>query len=178
LYLCRPSEADNTGWDREIHSSIDSDKRALNEWASLLKSARKTLTCVTFDQRLVAAEEEQDGMDNEVFVEAYCNGPGYDRFVEMVLPVILEKAKWPALKEIRLFGFEAQDHRSQRSVDLVGQLKAHFGDSVEVRNGRGRWMVMSDESGSRELQDGGDVLDTMSNDWDYAEEELPPWQYR
>jgi hypothetical protein len=178
VYLCKPSEVlINEYLASAIRSSIDSDKRALREWAYLLKSTRKTISCVTFDQRLLAECEEQDGMDNETYVEGYCNGPGYDRFVEFVLPVMLEEAEWPALKEIRLFGFEAQHHRLVHSVDLVGQLKARFGDAVQVRNGRGRWMVMSNEFESGELQEGGDVLDTTGSDWDYAEEKLPPWEY-
>jgi hypothetical protein len=165
LYLCKPSEGPGIDeFDCQLDTSIVSDIKALDEWASLLRSARKTLTRITFDQRLVATENAPDGDNCASFVDEYCNGYGYQRFVENVLPVLLEDAEWPALKSIRLFGFEAEDAMSRKhSVKLVSKLQQRFGNGVQILNGAGRWMLMHDVSG--EIQRGGDVFDCWV-DWE------------
>jgi hypothetical protein len=173
LYLCRPSEGAYPDHDAycEVYTSRKSDTSVLHEWASLLRVARATLTRITFDQRIVAEENAPDGNDSANFVEEYCNGNGYQRFVEIVLPVLLEEAKWPALKSIWLFGFEAEDARNRkRSVDLVRKLGERFGEGVQICNGSGRWMLIWDDSG--EIQPGGDVLDSTV-DCEWEDENVP-----
>ncbi|KAF2253211.1 hypothetical protein BU26DRAFT_515585 [Trematosphaeria pertusa] len=179
LYLCRPCDGPEPaeGYTDicDIYTSIKSDTRALKEWASLIRSTRSHLSQLTLDQRPVGNSTEPDATENAEFLEEYCNGPGYLRFVELVLPALLEDADWPALRRIRLFGFE-NETPGEKSHDLVGRLKEWFGDGVDVVNGRGRRIIMEDDTG--EVQSGGDALDTCNSFDEEDEGETPLWQIR
>ncbi|KAF2186922.1 hypothetical protein K469DRAFT_705452 [Zopfia rhizophila CBS 207.26] len=170
LYLCRPSKAkdfDNEYAFHDIYVSVPADKRALYEWAALIRATRSTLVHLTFDQRPVGDENEPDGTRNTEFMVYYCHGPGYQRFVDIVLPVLLEDDAWPALRSIHLFGFETDGRdiskyipnytgRIHRGVDLKRQLSERFPDA-DVIVGLGRRMLVEEETG--EVCSGGDVLD-------------------
>ncbi|KAF2682797.1 hypothetical protein K458DRAFT_488529 [Lentithecium fluviatile CBS 122367] len=179
LSLCRPCEGppDNEDhWFNEIYHSIRSDEKVLKEWASLIRSTREMLTHLTLDQRPVAYEDAPDGMDSASWVDAYCNGEGYQRFVAIVLPVLLEDAEWPALKCIRIFGFESDAARDREdSVDMVQKLQQRFGNGVPILNGRGRWMLMWDDSG--EIASDGDILDSSRDVGDDEGGEPSVWQW-
>lgn len=111
-------------------------------------------------------------------MEEVCNGPGYRRFVEIVLPAFLEDVEWPCLKSIRLFGFET-DHPEEKGdrIDLVSQLSDRFGDGVEVRNGRGRAIMFEEKT--RELYGyDGDEFDSFYGFDDEDREGTPWWQCR
>lgn len=168
LYLIRPAQAKEASEEREfgLYTSARSDVELLNEWASVLRIARKTVTHVTLEQRPVGEELELDRKDNYEFMITYCHGPGYKRFVEIVLPVLLEDEEWPNLHSIRLFGFEPDSTGVLQSsyleevdggVDLVEQLQKRF-PSVEVASCLGRRMLFQEDSG--ETLYGGDVLDS------------------
>lgn len=165
LYLYRPSQSieitDDMG---DIYVSVKSDTQILREWASLLRATRKTLKEVTLEQKPVANENEPDGTGNNEFMMLYCHGPGYQRFVDIVLPVLLEDAVWPALHSIRLFGFESYGmsyagYEPEEGVDLMKQLKNRF-PGVEVHSELGRRMLFLEETG--EVEGYGDVLDCLN----------------
>jgi hypothetical protein len=173
LYLCRPSEAEDQREImtllREIFTFVRTDQIILQEWASLLCTAKNTIAHLTFDQRPVGDENEDRGIANDEFMFSYANGPGYHRFVEHVLPVLLEDGEWPALKSIQLFGFEwdgrkVEDdwymERSGESVEIHKQLQRRF-PNVAVSSALGRRMLFKDETG--EIDSGGDVLDSSGS---------------
>jgi hypothetical protein len=170
LYLCRPSEAedqsDTMSVSTEVFTSVKADRQILDEWAALLRVVRNTIVHLTFDQRPVGDENEPDGTANDEFMFLYNHGPGYHRFVEHVLPVLLGDGEWPALKSIQLFGFEwdgrkLEDYwytaRSGEGVDIGKQLQQRFPD-VSVFSALGKRMLFKDDTG--EVDSGGDVLDT------------------
>ena len=163
LYLCRPAEGAYDGEDAycEVYTSKKSDRKVLQEWAALLRGSRETLARITFDQRIVAEENAPDGRTSSEMMDGYCNGDGYKRFVEIVLPVLMEDGEWPALKSIRLFGFEVEDAANrERSVNLVAKFQKRFGEGVEILNGVGRWMLIDDDTGELQGRTPGDILDT------------------
>jgi hypothetical protein len=164
LYLYRPSESADPGSTTlsEQYISVRSDIKILNEWASLLRATRKTLKELTLEQKPVGDENEPDVTGNQTFMVSFCHERGYVRFVKIVLPVLLEKAEWPALQSIRLFGFESYGVKPDPSypiregVDLMKQLKGRF-PSVDVKSELGRRMLFTEQTG--EVESGGDVLD-------------------
>ncbi|KAJ4312542.1 hypothetical protein N0V94_007399 [Neodidymelliopsis sp. IMI 364377] len=156
LYLCKPSNG-CTDDSIFLYFSTPSDERILEEWSALLKATRKTLQHLTLDQRAVAEENVADGNSNKEYMRICANGPSYDRFVKMVLPVLLDSKQCPDLKVIRLFGFEAHDggdteHYAAQmdhpdcSVDVPGQLRAAFPDA-EVSDYAGRRVVIFNDDG-------------------------------
>ncbi|KAK5940186.1 hypothetical protein PMZ80_007605, partial [Knufia obscura] len=107
LTLRRPAEARGRGDPRPgCYVSVPSDKRILSEWARLIRASRSTVEHLVLEQRPMADDREPAGTDNADFMALYAYGPGFSRFVEYVLPTLLEDADWPALKSIRLYGFD------------------------------------------------------------------------
>ncbi|KAF2654479.1 hypothetical protein K491DRAFT_717081 [Lophiostoma macrostomum CBS 122681] len=177
VYLYKPSNGDKLNEDFLYFSEV-SDKAILDEWAALLRAARATLESVTLDSRPVAEENCGDGTTNQAYVRMCANGPSYRRFVERVLPVLLEHKMWPNLQAVRLFGFERFDEGVEPeyygdpdypdgSVDVPGQLQDAFPEAA-IESYRGRRTVIWNESG--EIISGGDVLET-ANGFDTDEEE-------
>lgn len=180
LYLCRPSEAEDQSdymtVTTEVFTSVRADRQILDEWAALLRAVRNTIVHLTFDQRPVGDENAPDGTGNDVFVFLYNHGPGYHRFVEYVLPVLLGDGEWPALKSIQLFGFEWDGRkledgwytvRTGEGVDIDKQLQQRF-PNVAVFSALGKRMLFTSDTG--EVDSGGDVLDT-SNSFSDSEHE-------
>jgi hypothetical protein len=179
LNFIRPAEARDPDADsfRETFVSIKSEMNILNEWAMILKATRNTLRDIMLEQRPFAVESEAESTSNKEFMQYYCHGPGYQRFLQVVLPVLLEDADWPALRSIRLFGFEYHDkihhgngtgnigESSLPGVDLVRQLKERFPE-VSVQSGTGRRMLFVPQTG--EVESGGDVLDCQ-NSFEYED---------
>ncbi|KAF2270771.1 hypothetical protein CC78DRAFT_564081 [Lojkania enalia] len=174
LHLCKPTEPNYSNeWWRGMYFSAPADKRILQEWASLLRASRKSLTHVRLDQRPVASEIELDSTDNAEFIVGHSYGPSYDRFVEIVLPIFLEDADWPRLRSIQLFGFELDERDlakvnkvssfpiapTRHGVDLVKQLERKFPEA-DIASELGRRIIMHDWSGvvghsADVLEDGG-----------------------
>jgi hypothetical protein len=188
LSLIKPSEGPvyeeggDDSADGKLYVNPESDKKLLREWKALLLASKQTLTHITLDQRVVAAEREVDVTGNNEFMLMFCHHAGYQRFVEEVLPVLLEPGEWPALKAIRLFGFERdgakdEDVRNWKSVyvigtdrpgvDMVKQLKERF-PGVDVLSELGRRMLFDHHTG--EILQGGDVLDCQGG-WSRPESE-------
>ncbi|KAG9190337.1 hypothetical protein G6011_08425 [Alternaria panax] len=164
LYLSKPSSGaiDDEGF---LYFSTLCDKRILQEWNALLRATRNTLRHLTLDQRAVAYEDVADRSNNRSYMRQCSNGPSYARFVEMVLPALLESKSCPNLEVIRLFGFEAHEegvdefHRihvdyPNSSIHVPGQLRAAF-PNAEVLDYAGRRLVISNDSG--EVQSGESV---------------------
>ncbi|KAF2874994.1 hypothetical protein BDV95DRAFT_564076 [Massariosphaeria phaeospora] len=152
LYLCRPTQAmeKEAGFDRDSENCCNGvENRILREWASVLRATKGTLAHITLDHRIIVAETRRDGMhqrkaSNREYMERIRNGPGYSRFVKTVLPVLLEHADWPALKAIRILGFERSpqsgDHSDTVSIHVDRQLEERF-PGVRVTSTLGRRMV-------------------------------------
>jgi hypothetical protein len=154
LYLCKPHSGSKTDEDI-LYFSTPSDERILQEWNALLKATGKTLQHLTLDQRPVAQENCGDGTSNRGYMLECVNGPSYTRFVEMVLPALIESKSYPNLEVIRLFGFEAHEEGLDEwykigypdcSVDVPGQLRAAF-PKAEVFDYPGRRLISWDETG-------------------------------
>ncbi|PVI00815.1 hypothetical protein DM02DRAFT_655060 [Periconia macrospinosa] len=164
IYLYKPGSPQ---LDNELHDlwdllyfSVISDSQILEEWKNLIRATRATLEYIILDQRPVAHENAPDGTGNKDYMWVCACGPSYHRFVETVLPTLLESEEFTALKTIRLFGFEpdvkgpsdyVRDWTSQSitSVNMPPQLQAAF-PHVEVTDHVGRRMVMNDQTGEPE----------------------------
>jgi hypothetical protein len=178
--LCRPSESHllSHRWGDMMHFSVGAEERIVKEWASLIRATRSTPTCLTLDHRILGDGNETTEYGNEYFMRGLCYGPGYERFVEHVLPVLLEEGEWPVLQSINLFGCERVGHgdgavtTEKNGVDIVGKLKARFGDGITVANALGRAMMI-DSDGA--IPRGGGVLDTFFNFDEDSDWEIP-WQ--
>lgn len=180
LYLTRPCQGitvQDPNEEYQPYCSVKSEERILKEWINLIRASRKTLTHLTLDQRPIGHETESDVTSPAFFMEVYCNGPGYQRFVKIAAPALLEEAEWPALKSIRLFGFEMYPHEHDESVNLEEKLQGRFGSEVEILSAMGRRTIMLDKSG--EIQEGGDVID-CSDGFDEEDDDDPTyfWQCR
>jgi hypothetical protein len=156
LYLCKPSNGTKID-DDVLHFSTFSDERIFQEWNTLLRATRNTLQHLTLDQRPVAQENVADGTRNKEYMRQCANSPSYTRFVEMVLPALLESNNCPNLEVIRLIGFEAHDEGVDEfyrnhvdhpncSVDVPGQLRAAF-PNAEVSDYAGRRLISWMDSG-------------------------------
>ena len=100
----------------------------------------------------------------------HCEGISYERFLQIVLPAIVQDPGWPALKSLWVAGF---------SPTLAVRLQDHFGESVEITSVLGRQIIPWTDSG--EIESAGDVLDS-ANGFDYSseasdnDEPCPLWQ--
>ncbi|KAJ7308600.1 hypothetical protein DFH08DRAFT_823886 [Mycena albidolilacea] len=127
----------------------------MQEWAALIRATRGTLEHLVLDQRPFGEEIETDATGDTEFLVRYPYGPGYERFVEHGLPVLLEEnAQWPNLESIRLYGFDvpsemAEKHSSSLQPQKLGlQVEARFKPlGVDVRSGIGRRMLYEDDDG-------------------------------
>ncbi|KAF1996706.1 hypothetical protein P154DRAFT_525404 [Amniculicola lignicola CBS 123094] len=178
LYLMRPAEG-NEGIAREYYSvSGPAERHVLREWAYLLRATRRTLTHLILDHRVIGDENAPDGTDNDTYMVFYCHGPGYYRFVNIVLPVLLED-EWPNLQSVKLFGIDLDGiDKSEYELldgggeDVTQQLKRRF-PTVKIESALGRRMLF--ESGSGTVETGGDVLDCVNG---FTPEEEEQWEKR
>ncbi|OCK78135.1 hypothetical protein K432DRAFT_444839 [Lepidopterella palustris CBS 459.81] len=162
LWLCKPAEPfkHNLLSILETYYSERSDQKALEEWVSLLRAARDTLVYLTLENRLAVRELESSCSGSDDYMEYYCHGPSYERFVGTVLPVILEDRPWPALKQLQLYGIEVHGPATPKpkrapDVNVKGQLKARF-PGVSIECYLGRRILFDPRRGT--VCNGGDVL--------------------
>jgi F-box-like len=158
LWLCKPAAIDQDNHTySDIYYSQPSDQRTLKEWASLLHAARGTLKSLTLEQRPATHQIEMDSTGSDEFMHGRCFGPSYRHFVEIVLPVLLEDAKWPALENILLCGLEVGDVDITPSGDptVERQLRSKF-PKVDITIELGRRILFLPEDGI--VCRGGDVL--------------------
>lgn len=169
LTLRRPAkssqrENDTYAWTTP-YTSVRSDETALAEWARILRSVRSTVEHLIFDQRPIAEIIETDSTGDSEYVIVYQFGSGYQRFKQIVLPVLLEDVEWPRLKSIRLYGFDTPEHANRTvpascpkifdSQSFFPQLEEKFRPfGVDVNIGLGRRMLFEDDTG--EIVTGGD----------------------
>lgn len=199
LRLCKPAEKfdDLKGAYWYMYHSKRSEKKALNEWASLLRASSTTLVHLTLDLRPVAEELELDNPANEeelsvnaIYMRRYCNGPGFHRFVEFVLPELLEAQEWPSLKTIHLAGFVSDkvratedrnnSHEVRRGIDLLRRLKARF-PNVGINSSLGYRFTMDRQTG--EIAGAGDIFEEhtyfmVMEDWEHTYFMMEDWDPR
>lgn len=117
LILTRPAESSQPDdvW-RDTYTSLRADTSILHEWTRLIRSSRSTLRHLILDQRPFCEEIELDGTGSTEFMELYPYGPGFERFQEIVLPVLLEEkdergqdVTWPMLESITFYGFDVPE---------------------------------------------------------------------
>ncbi|KAF2806851.1 uncharacterized protein BDZ99DRAFT_500896 [Mytilinidion resinicola] len=142
LWLCKPGEPafDIDSWHSAYYSAL-SDKRALETWASIIRTARATIVYLTLEDRLSVEEIEVESTDSDEFMQYYSHGLSYHRFVAIVLPVLMEEAQWPSLKQLQLYGIEIHDSTHSRDrhphVDIRSKLRQrHPHAKVETYLGR------------------------------------------
>lgn len=89
--------------------SIRSETAILQEWTCLIRATRRTLQHLVIDQRPCCEDIETESAGQTEFLELHPFGPGFQRFKETVVPVLLEDAEWPALKSLRFYGFDVPE---------------------------------------------------------------------
>lgn len=172
LILTRPAQSsseEGVEFGEEICCSIRSDRAILREWACLIRATRHTLQHLVLDQRPFCEEIEMDGTGNNEFLELYPYGPGFQRFKDTVLPVLLEDIEWPMLKSIRFYGFDTPEPRqtepshfsrwpSQQYIaqhtfwPRIKQRFEHLG--VDIKSSLGLRMIFQNEDGTVYYGDG------------------------
>lgn len=156
LYLYKPaSPFDHI--DLDLYFCEKSEKRILAEWRDLIRATRNTLEYIIFDQRPVAHHTEPEGTSNAEYMNMVAEGESYELFEEIVLPTLLENEQFPALKIIRLFGFERHDFEhdegelcapeSEREEPRVhARLQAAFPEA-EITDHAGRRIIVNADTG-------------------------------
>ncbi|CAI6331700.1 unnamed protein product [Periconia digitata] len=163
LYLYKPA-AGRDHDDLEVYFSVSSEFRILLEWRDLILATRNTLEYIIFDQRPVCDLRESD--DQAEIVCEVSHGDSYKRFVDIVLPTLIQGETFPALRMIRLFGFEPYEDdpckEGPQEFELLGEsenvpalLQAAFPEA-KITNHIGRPIFIHKKWG--ELYGGGDVL--------------------
>ena len=174
LRLIKPAQDqdEDSHWI-QTYFSVPSEVQCLKMWAELLRIARPSLEVLILDQRVCVESRELDRTSAEEFMFWRLHGPSYHRFVDIVLPVLLEGG-WPKLKQIHLYGFEVPDDMktqiegdqdeftSPGSVDMVGRLREIL-NGVEIQVTVGRRMLFDRDSGEVKSYDIGSALDSYDN---------------
>lgn len=169
--LMRESGDPYTPYRDPICCSIRSDKAILQEWIRLIRATRRTLEHLVIDQRPYCEDTEGECTNQTEFLELYPFGSGFQRFKEMVIPVLLEDVEWPALKSLQFYGFDVPEPRKTKPHPRVPRLwpsletklknsflpavKERFEPlGVEVDSFLGRRMVFRDDDGVISSGDG------------------------
>lgn len=162
LTLRRPTESTNGGSSfQDNYVSQRPQINILREWRDLIQQARATLEILIMDQRPFAEEIEMDGTGCEEFMVRYSQGPGFEYFMDNLLPdLVADGAEWPKLKFIKAYGFdvppdmcgEGNRYSYIEPVDpettLLHALEQRFKPlGVDVTSGLGKRMLFRDESG-------------------------------
>lgn len=179
LTLRRPVESalheGDAYYFHDPYTSTKSDENILFEWARLVRSTRRTIKHLVFDQRPAVEEIEQDGTGNNEFLVYYPYGPGYRRFRDIVLPALLEDAEWPRLESIQFYGFEVTEdmamkyckppvHNRFDECSFFPRVQKRFKAlNVDIAIGLGARMLFQDETGA--IQSGGDGFGL----WDFVD---------
>ncbi|KAF4972724.1 hypothetical protein FSARC_761 [Fusarium sarcochroum] len=151
LYLCQPCNSCEDYFGQHNIWSICAEQAALETWRRILLSSGQTLETLVLEQRPGAGVEENEGFSEEEFLNTGASGAGNRALVEKLGDMFLEKATFPRLKQMYLYGFIARPYLRGRPSGatpagwLMHGLEAQ-GIACEAR--RGKWCLFDQESGA------------------------------
>ena len=148
LSLSKPSISDFISFPVDLNRDVN--EPVLQEWCRPIRLVREQIVELKFDLLEIA---DSINFDDNLIVKEQAT-LGTERFCKIVVPVLLEKGDWPALRRLE---FQGAHIKCSSPASLIDELAQKF-RSTHIQHTCGRYMIFDEGCGQLWLDHVGNGL--------------------